>query len=62
MPRAGRHERLFPIADASFGPYGRIYGTEIGRGFDVMNPSGALDSGSTRLNYLNAQTQQPLSR
>jgi hypothetical protein len=39
---------------------GRIYGSEIGRGFDVMNLSGAFDKGSVRLPYLNVQTQQPL--
>jgi hypothetical protein len=41
---------------------GRVYGTEIGRGFDVMNLSSAFDSGGVKLNYFNAQTQQPLKR
>ena len=40
---------------------GRVYGTEIARGFDVMNLSGAFDNGSVKLPYFNAQTQQPLA-
>ena len=41
---------------------GRIYGTEIARGFDVMNLSGAFDTGSMKLPYLNVQTQERLGR
>jgi hypothetical protein len=39
---------------------GRIYGSEIARGLDVLNLSGALDDGGARVPYFNAQTQQPL--
>jgi hypothetical protein len=41
---------------------GRIFGTEIARGFDVMNLSSAFDYGKASLQYLNVQTQQRLKR
>ena len=39
---------------------GRIYASELARGFDVLNISGPLDDGGTKIPYLNVQTQQPL--
>jgi hypothetical protein len=39
---------------------GKIYASEIGRGFDVLNLAGPFDAGGTRQQYFNAQTQEPL--
>ena len=41
---------------------GRIYGSEIARGFDVLSLAGGFGQGAVKQPYLNAQTQQPLKR
>lgn len=41
---------------------GKIFASEIARGFDVMNLSGAFDDGGLKVPYFNAQTQEPLRK
>jgi hypothetical protein len=44
--------------------HGRIYSSEVQRGFDVLQLSGlrSLSRASRRVPYLNSETQEPLRR